>query len=246
MIRELGLTTPHTTTSSSSRSRPPAVRSPAISSLAVIGLICTFQAPAAIGPAAFAAPAAATDTPETAAADPTDPPRKGDDGSSLPRRALLRIGTDELRTPNHIRAIAFSPDGRFLAAATQHRVPGSRSSKYGPAGRSSRLVLPGNEAGWVESIAFAPDGRELLWGEQGGEVALWDLSRDRMVSRELSHPAPVSDVKFSADGRLMASAGGDVVWVWPVAKPAELARDLTTRPAAAPGGLDAPRRLRPP
>ncbi len=62
------------------------------------------------------------------------------------------------------------------------------------------LVAPKNRAGWVTSVAFSPDGTKLLWGEYGGEVALWDLPADRLLFREKTHGGEVADVEFSPDG----------------------------------------------
>ena len=150
---------------------------------------------------------------------------------SLPPRALLRIGTADLRTQSHIMAIAFAPDGRLIAAADAN-APSPRVAIFEvQTGRQVRqLVAPGNRQGWVESVAFSPDGTQLLWGEFSGEVALWDLPGGRLLFREKPHGGAVNDVAFSPDGRLMASAGGDAVHLRRVARPAEVVRDLTTQP----------------
>jgi WD40 repeat protein len=77
----------------------------------------------------------------------------------------------------------------------------------------------------------------LLWGESGGEMALWDLGRDRLVFRKKVHEGPVADVKFSPDGGMMASAGSDGLHVRRVARPEDLVISLPTQP----GELDAPK-----
>ena len=76
----------------------------------------------------------------------------------------------------------------------------------------------GNQTARVERLAFAPDGARLLWGGSGGEIALWDLVRDRLVFRQKVHEGPVADVKFSPDGGMMASAGSDGIRVRRVAQ----------------------------
>jgi WD40 repeat protein len=173
---------------------------------------------------------------DAAMQDTNDRSRTDVANPSLPPRALLRIGTDDLRVDNHITAFAFSPDGRLIAAtdAVSRRaiifdVRSGRAVK--------QLAAPGNHEGWMISVAFSPDGATLLWGETGGEVALWDLGGDRLLFREKMHEGRVNDVGFSPDGRLIASAGGDVIHLRRVAKPAEVVRDLTARPVPALGGL---------
>ena len=109
--------------------------------------------------------------------------------ASLPPHALLRIGTDLLRTPGNIRSFALSPGGRLVAAGDL-RAPSPRITIFDvrTGRRVKQLVAPGNRpGGWVETVAFSPDGTKLLWGEESGEVALWDLSTDRLLFRQKLH-----------------------------------------------------------
>ncbi len=165
-----------------------------------------------------------------------------DQGGPLPPRALVKIGTDDLRMTNFLTAIAFAPDGRLIAAADAN-APSPRVAIFDvrTGRRAKRLVAPGGPMGSVQCVAFSPDGTRLLWGEMSGEVALWDLTGDRLLFREKLHPGQVQNVAFSPDGGLMASAGGDVVRLRQVAKSAEVVHDLTTRPGQAPGNVLVPK-----
>ena len=163
---------------------------------------------------------------------PGAPPKVEIAQPPLPPRALLRIGTDALLTDGNIGEVAFSPDGRLIAAACLNP-PGPEVKIFEVhTGRPVKRL-----AARAVRLAFAPDGARLLWGESGGEIALWDLGRDRLVFRQKVHEGPVADVKFSPDGGMMASAGSDGIRVRRVARPEDVVLSLPTQP----GELDAPK-----
>jgi hypothetical protein len=71
--------------------------------------------------------------------------------------------------------------------------------------------------GYVEAVAFSPDGRLLASGADDGMVTLSEVTGGACVGSLLGHLAPVYAVAFSADGRLLASASEDgTVKVWDV------------------------------
>ncbi len=170
--------------------------------------------------------------------------------SLLPPRALLRIGTDLLRADSGIAAIAFSPDGRIAGAEGSGPSPRVVLFDVRSGRRTKVLTARGEPMESVECLAFSPDGTKLLWGEYRGKVALWDLTGDRLLFRDKLHDREVSDVRFSPDGKLMASAGGDAIQLRLVTTPDEAVRDLATRtgprlePRAVPFGMAPPYRGR--
>jgi len=187
--------------------------------------------PLAVAVLALVPSAARSEAPavrDAAMEEPSDLPKTDVAKPSLPPRALVRIGTDLLRVPGGIRSFALSPGGRLVAAGDLH-APSPRIMIFDVrTGRQAKqFVTPGNQGGWVETAAFSPDGTKLLWGEMSGEVALWDLSADRLLFRRKLHRGNVMDVKFSPDGRLFASGGLEgVVHLRSVEKPEDVIRDF--------------------
>ena len=149
----------------------------------------------------------------------------------LPPRAVLRIGTNDLRTRASISAFTFSPDGRFFAAADL------LANEWGvviwdvQTGRKvKQIVAPGKVQLNIRSLAFSPDGTELLWGEHDGDVVLWDLPGNRLLKRDKLYEEGTSAVAFSPDGSLMAIAGVQAIQLRKVASPGDVVRELDTQP----------------
>jgi WD40 repeat protein/tRNA A-37 threonylcarbamoyl transferase component Bud32 len=114
----------------------------------------------------------------------------------------------------------FSPDGRLIAVGLNDR--GIRlwdARRLIPAG--APLAFTGGE---VTALAFSTDGRTLAAVTQNGLATIWDLE-----SRSLRHgPFQVASyavgVSISADGRMLATAGGEGVALWDLATGARLGR----------------------
>lgn len=121
-------------------------------------------------------------------------------------------------------AVAFSPDGRLLAAAfDDERVQLWDVSRPDAArGLGSPMKIATTE------LAFSPDGKTLALGGLGSATSLYDIS-DPAFPRPLGEPLRgqpeyrgfVDSLAYSPDGDLLAtSSGNETAIVWSVSNPA--------------------------
>jgi WD40 repeat protein len=101
-----------------------------------------------------------------------------------------------------------TPERRVVDAG---RFPACARSFLESRSRSARLeAVLGSYAGRVgercEPLAWSPDGKLLLVGNQGAQVALVDASSGELVREPDALDAGVTSVAFSLDGRLDAAA----------------------------------------
>jgi WD40 repeat protein len=128
-------------------------------------------------------------------------------------------------------ALALSPDGKMLAVGGSRALRGFRAAT-GPIwlfdlpGRRLIHTLEQPDGNEVVSLAFSPDGRLLAAGDQAAQVLVWPLgggmqAENAPVKSPLSAAkllvggGPVWAVRFSPDGKLLATGGHDrTVTLW--------------------------------
>jgi WD40 repeat protein/RecA/RadA recombinase len=119
-----------------------------------------------------------------------------------------------------VNAVAFSPNGKYLAAGGEGKELFLWDTQtWKPVGGGSLLAAPSSDAGdgasRVNAVAFSPgDGKYLASGGDDGSIRLWDISQPKPTPQTLkeggkkedSDKISVVSLAFSTDGKTLISA----------------------------------------
>lgn len=172
-------------------------------------------------------------------------------GSGEPMASLVVVTATPSRKPVYLRlwsvatgavkrdldgegwSLAFSPDGRTLAAGEDEVRLWNLQ-----AGSSIRAFSVPHKGIWDRTgcVAFSPDGKTLASGSDDKIVRLWSLASST-ARTFVGHTGAITSVAFSPDGKALASGSSDgTVRFWNVATGAETGR----LPGHLPQGYAAP------
>lgn len=131
-------------------------------------------------------------------------------GHLLPVRGTAQEQPRQHSVSGWVSQVAFSPDGKLLAAGTSNgEVRGWRLD-----GRPAELRLD-RQKDIIASIAFTPDSRSLVAGGYQGDAVIIDAASGKVLHILNGHRGAVASVAINPAGSLVATGGMDqTIHLW--------------------------------
>jgi WD40 repeat protein len=122
---------------------------------------------------------------------------------------------ETIRLGQHVEGVEWTPDGKWIIALVEERIQVIDATtlrtirEFGPE-QGGGIFLP------AVSPTVSADGSLVAVGYADRTARVWETETGRLVA-ELPHPAPVSGVEFSPDGRFLVTGSGDAATIWDLA-----------------------------
>jgi len=122
--------------------------------------------------------------------------------------------------PGHaeaVRAVAFSRDGKWLAAAGGLPARKGEVKIWDVAARTVRITIAGH-SDCIYAAAFSPDGATLATASYDKLIKLWDAATGAEIRTLRDHIDSIYALAFTPDGKRLVSGAADrSVKIWDVA-----------------------------
>ncbi len=111
---------------------------------------------------------------------------------------------------DYVRSIAFSHDGRTLAAGFLHG-----GLQLWEVDSMQQLYTFSGHYASVNSVAFSPNDSLLVTGSRDRDIKLWETDTGKEIQKLRGHTAEVRAVSFSPDGQWLVSGSHDkTIRIW--------------------------------
>src|SRR5947209_7307751 len=114
------------------------------------------------------------------------------------------------RHSSRVTAVAWSPDGKYLASASY-----DKTIQVWQAANGTHVMTCLGHFERVQALAWSPDNKCLVSGSDDGMARVWDAATGHTLVTYAGHAGQVRAVAWSPDGTRIVSAGSDgAVQVW--------------------------------
>ena len=118
---------------------------------------------------------------------------------------------------DEVRALAFSRDGKLLAAAGGLPARSGEVKIWDVEARKETTVIHGH-TDCIYAVAFSPDGKSVATSSYDKLIKLWDVATGKEIRTLKDHIDAVYALAFTPDGKRLVSGAADrSVKVWDVA-----------------------------
>jgi len=125
-------------------------------------------------------------------------------------RDVLRLSGDPWA-----RHVAFSPDGKRIAGSIGSFYNARKRITLWDATSGVEIMTLSGWHGARPSMAFSPDGKQIVSGGRGKTVQVWNASTGALERTLTGHTSKTLSVAFSPDGKRIVSASTDrTIKVW--------------------------------
>jgi WD40 repeat protein len=125
-------------------------------------------------------------------------------------RELRRFAKGE--TTNHVSALAFSPDNRFLASGDA-----MRTVKVWDVSSGALISTGVGHTGYVVSVAFSPDGRYIVSGSDDKTARMWEAATGHCLGLIKGHFGRVVGVSWADASYVLTASGDSTIRMWEAA-----------------------------
>ena len=149
--------------------------------------------------------------PEKTVSTPIAPDKGHPMSWALPDDAISRLGHGS------VMAMAVSPDGAYLAAATKIGLWWYELATMQP------VALWETERGMLGAVTISHDGRLAATGDWDGVIKVWDIQRSTCITKIVRpgvknphHGTAIQSLAFSPDNQHLAATGSrcEIVYTW--------------------------------